>query len=510
MLLEKYLYGVVSLPAGVFNPYSGVKTSILLLDRQIASKSDAILFVKIENDGLALGAQRREIDKNDLPDALKVINEFRKNINHEPHKQHEQKEEKKPQRTQSSRREEKIKNAVSANRKFNVSSVVNYLVVSKDTIAENGEYNLAGERYRVVERRGKQKWEMVRLGDVCEIKTGKKDVNEGNPEGQYPFFTCAKEHTFSDSYSFDMEALLIAGNGDVGSVKYYNGRFEAYQRTYVLSKFENALPQYLYYFLNIKLKATMAAQKLGNTMPYIKLGMLQNFEIPLPPLEIQRKIVTEIEGYQKVIDGARQVVDNWKPEIKVECEWPMVKLGDVCDVRDGTHDSPQYIQKQDFPLITSKNLKNGYIDFSDVNYISKTNLDKINERSLVDDGDIIMPMIGTIGNPVIVKKEREFAVKNVALIKFVSKSKVLNQFVKELLDSRASAEYFRNNSSGSTQKFISLGFIRDMKIPIPSIKIQQEIVAKIESERKLVDGCRELMVRYEGKIKRVVDGVWGE
>lgn len=82
-------------------------------------------------------------------------------------------------------------------------------------------------------------WQTKRLGDLCDIKTGKKDVNEGNPDGKYPFFTCAREHTYSDEYSFDTEALLVAGNGDVGHVSYYKGKFEAYQRTYVLSGFKS-------------------------------------------------------------------------------------------------------------------------------------------------------------------------------------------------------------------------------------------------------------------------------
>ncbi|MCP9911640.1 restriction endonuclease subunit S [Cyanobium sp. BA20m-p-22] len=110
-------------------------------------------------------------------------------------------------------------------------------------------------------------WQTRNLGDLCRIRTGKKDVNEGNPEGEFPFFTCAAEHTFSDNYSFDTEALLIAGNGDVGKVSYYNGKFEAYQRTYVLSEFTEVSPQFLYLILDGKLKDTVFKQKLGNTMP---------------------------------------------------------------------------------------------------------------------------------------------------------------------------------------------------------------------------------------------------
>ena len=112
----------------------------------------------------------------------------------------------------------------------------------------------------------KQGWEMIKLSEVCDIKTGKKDVNQGNPNGVYPFFTCAKEHTYSDTFSFDAEALLIAGNGDVGNVSYYSGKFEAYQRTYVLLNFKRIQPQYLYMVLDGTLKSVMAKNKLGNTI----------------------------------------------------------------------------------------------------------------------------------------------------------------------------------------------------------------------------------------------------
>ena len=151
----------------------------------------------------------------------------------------------------------------------------------------------------------KQGWEIKRLDDLCQIKTGKKDVNQGNLNGKYPFFTCAREHTFSDSYSFDTEALLIAGNGDVGKVSYYNGKFEAYQRTYVLFDFVNILPRFLFLILDGTLKKSMANQKLGNTMPYIKLGMLKEFEIPLPSLLEQERLVAILDEALTAIAKAK-------------------------------------------------------------------------------------------------------------------------------------------------------------------------------------------------------------
>jgi len=124
-------------------------------------------------------------------------------------------------------------------------------------------------------------WEVKRLGDVCRITTGKKDVNEGNPSGQYPFFTCARTNTFSDSYSFDGEAILIAGNGEVGNLSYCNGRFEAYQRTYVLQNF-TANVSYLWQQLSAYLASTLGIGKIGSSIPYIRMGNLVGFEFPSP------------------------------------------------------------------------------------------------------------------------------------------------------------------------------------------------------------------------------------
>ena len=142
---------------------------------------------------------------------------------------------------------------------------------------------------------GKEEWPHKNLGECCNVKTGKKDVNEGNPDGAFPFFTCAKEHTYSDVYSFDTEAILVAGNGAVGQTTYYRGKFEAYQRTYVLSGFHGVDVRFLYHTLETKLAAEVSKSKLGNTMPYIKMGMLSGFEFPSPPLADQHDLALTLD-----------------------------------------------------------------------------------------------------------------------------------------------------------------------------------------------------------------------
>ena len=278
ILVEDGLWAVVSMPVGIFNPYSAtIKTSILFFDTQKAKTEKELLFITIENDGYDLGAQRLKIDKNDLPEATELLNGWKLGKKH--------------------------KSRLS-------------MWVSKNDILKSGDYTLTLNRYAEKTDHSKVKFPIVKLQDICEIKTGRKNVNQGNPNGKYPFFTCAREHTFSDSYSFDTEAILIAGNGDVGVVKYYKGKFEAYQRTYVLLNFKGVVARYLYFILANSLREAVKKQKLGNTMAYIKLGMLQTYQIPLPPVEIQKNFITQIENEQRQIEANEKMIEKQKQNIR--------------------------------------------------------------------------------------------------------------------------------------------------------------------------------------------------
>ena len=148
-------------------------------------------------------------------------------------------------------------------------------------------------------------WHNIKLGDVCNITTGRKDVNQGNPNGCYPFFTCSHQVCHSDTYSFNDEAILIAGNGDVGSLHYYKGRFEAYQRTYVLTGF-TIDSQYCLQYLSCNLMNTLAGGKVGSTIPYIVLRQLTTFPLCVPQkLTEQRKIAARISAIDDALKDCR-------------------------------------------------------------------------------------------------------------------------------------------------------------------------------------------------------------
>lgn len=171
--------------------------------------------------------------------------------------------------------------------------------------------------------------------------------------------------------------------------------------------------------------------------------------------------------------------------------WDYPLLGEICDVRDGTHDSPKYIE-DGYPLITSKNLTDDGLSFTNVSFISKADHDAIEKRSAVSNGDILYGMIGTIGNPVIVIKDREFSVKNVAIFKFKEESLVLNKYLLYVLNSDYISRQIAKERKGGTQSFVSLKVLRGLKVPLPPLAIQKQIAAVLEKADQLRKDCQQM------------------
>lgn len=188
--------------------------------------------------------------------------------------------------------------------------------------------------------------------------------------------------------------------------------------------------------------------------------------------------------------------------------WSTSKLNEVCDVRDGTHDSPKYVS-EGYPFVTSKNITNGELDFSNVQYISKVDYLHFEKRSHVDDGDILMPMIGTVGGAVIVKKDREFSIKNVCLIKFSKTNNVLNTYIKYVLNSDEMNLYFDSLKKGGNQPFIGLNTIRSLMIPIPPKNVQYDFVSFVNQVDKLKFNCQQRIKLYQELLDKKMDEYFG-
>ena len=315
---KKFLYAVVSLPAGVFQPYSGVKTSVLLMDKTIAAKTDKILFVKIQNDGFGLGAQRRELATSDLPDALNLIRDFQAAV---------------LQGDDSGFEGEDLP--------------LQAVAIEKTQIAANGDYNLSGDRYKTALIHN-HKFEVVELCEIFEkvneninpqefdgkvIYIGLENIesNTGKLVGEVK--TTYKEIKSAKTRFKKGDILYGKLRPNLNKVYFANSDGVCSTDILVLRSINGVSnPRfYLDYLRSEKFNSEVLDGIKGAQLPRVGYEYFSKIKIPLPPLSIQKEIVEKIEGFQRIIDGAKQVVENYKPQIDISPDWEMVELGEVCN-----------------------------------------------------------------------------------------------------------------------------------------------------------------------------------
>lgn len=494
-LVENGLYAVVSLPPGVFQPYSGVKTSILLFDNERAKQSSEILFVKVESDGFDLGAQRKPINKNDLPQALEILNKWNAG--------------------------EKVDNNLT-------------MYVEKSKIAESGDYNLSGNRYRVAIDYTNAKWPIVKIGEVAHLMTGgtpltsKKEFYGGNIKWlvsgdihKGEIFDCDGRITElalkeSNARLLPINSVLIALNGQGktrGTVAIL--RVEATCNQSLVSIKPNTqklIPEFLLYVLKGKYQEIRNIngdnQRGGLNMPIIRA-----IEIPLPPLEIQEQIVAELNEYNGIIAGARKVAENWKPKIDIDPKWEKVKLGDVCErLTDGSHNPPKAKVGGGYFMLSAQNIFDGHITITKAREISEEDFNNENRRTKINNGDVLLTIVGTIGRSTVVTNDLPFRFtlqRSVAVIK-AEKSRLMPEYLSFVLRSENMQNNLIGRSAGVAQKGIYLNQLAEIEIPLPPLDIQKQIVEKIEAERALVESTKKLIAIYEQKTKEAVAKLWNE
>lgn len=221
-------------------------------------------------------------------------------------------------------------------------------------------------------------WCWIPFSNISRIRTGKKDANYGSADGNYFFFTCASEPIRCANYSFDCKAILLAGNGNIGNIAIYEGKFEAYQRTYVVEIAPPILTEYCYFYFQYRWVDYNIDKMFGTAIPYIRLGNLQKFPIPIAPLSEQHRIVARIESLlfkldeakekaQAVIDGFElrksailhkaftgELTEQWRKEHGVGLDsWENAALSDICQVNPkkiNTIHLPDHLEVSFFPM----------------------------------------------------------------------------------------------------------------------------------------------------------------
>ena len=324
------------------------------------------------------------------------------------------------------------------------------------------------------------------LKDVAILKNGKDWKTL--PSGEVPVYGSGGEMgEFVSDYSYDKPTVLIPRKGSISNLFYIEKAFWNVDTIYYTEIDENKIiPKYFYYYLTTVKLEEMATNP---TRPSLTQAILDKVKIPIPPLEIQEKIVqildkftdyvteltSELTSRKKQYSYYRDKLLSFEDEV-YQVEWKL--LGEVCDVRDGTHDSPN---KKAFGkyLITSKNVKNGSINFDSAYFISESDFDNINKRSKVDIDDLLFTMIGTVGEVAHITEEPDFAIKNVGLIK--TQSRILARYLLHYLQSTYAKDYISSNSSKGSQVFLGLGKLRNFPIPYVEPEIQSRIVQVLDN-----------------------------
>ncbi len=488
-LVNDGLYAVVSLPSGVFAPYSGVKTSILLFDNEIAKLSKEILFVKIKNDGFDLGATRRPSQFNDLPHAKEAILEYQKCI--------------------TVGDQTKINGVV-----FKHSQLL--FAVSKEKIAEDGDYNLSGDRYRVATDYSNAKWPMVKLGEVIHLDFGER-ITKNNKQGtKYPVYGGGGESFRTNEYNRENEYVIARFAMSENCVRFVSGPFwmmDSGGTFSVLPEYKDKLNKDFIGKILLSRQKDIFMCARGGAQKNLNNDHFYELKIPLPPLEIQKQIVAELNGYAGIIAGAKQIAQNWKPKIDIDPEWEKVKLGEVVDFTGGYAFKSGELKKEkssdaDLPVIKIGNVgRNGDVEIEDAQYFPNN---KSLAKFLVNKDDIVIAMTGaTVGKVAVSKSDNLLLNQRVGLVR-PDEQRLSKYFLKSVLFSNDFYEYCQMTAGGGAQGNISPNQIKEYEIPLPPLEIQEQIIEKIEAERALVESAKKLINIYEQKTKESIAKLWEE
>jgi len=477
-LVEKYLVGVISLPSGVFQPYSGVKTSILILDKELSQKTDKIFFGKVDNDGFDLGAQRREIEKNDLPIITKEVTEYLEGLK---------------------------------NGKIVDSEKLTYVL--KEQILGSSDIGLSYERYEE-KKITNYKWEKYKIKELVKLSSGKGLVKKDMIGGEYLVYGGNGINGTHNEYMLNDSTIVIGRVGEYcGSIHITKPKSWITDNGLYISEISSKINLS---FLSYQLKKINLNQfsKTGG-QPSISQSSILELEIPLPPIEVQEEIVRELEQYQNVIDGAKQVVDNYKPVIDIDPSWEMKELGEVSIVTSGySFKSGDFSPNGEVKSIKITNVGVNQFIEDENEYLPKSFLQK-HKNFIVYEGDIVIaltrPVISNGLKITITPSNYNESLLNQRVSSIRSVNEIVSQlFIYYILNDKTFIDYVEEKSKSLMQPNLSINDLKMFLVPIPPLEIQQTIVERIESERKIIEGNKKIIEIYTQKIQDRINKIWGE
>ena len=493
-LIEDSLVGVISLPAGVFQPYSGVKTSILILDKELNQKSDSIFFAKVENDGFSLGAQRRPINKDDLPTIKQEIHEIFTSTNSSPN---------------------------------------NMLVwsVEKSKVQNEPNYLFSSERYKTVTQ-SLSVFDIMSLDSVCEsiedgdwieskdqsdrgirlVQTGNIGIGEYLDKPNKARFISLDTFQRLNCRALKSSNVLVSRLPDPVGRACHAPSLESDSITSVdvaiLECDESKLIPNYFIFLSqsVGYQNEINRYLTGASRQRISKGNLKKIEIPVPPIEIQQEIVEEIEGYQKIINGCKQVIENYKPSFEIDPSWEMVELGKLAYLKYGLGESAVDEGTHRFIRITDIN-EFGLLRSDEKKYAS---IDKSKEEYLLKKNDILIARTGATYGKCLYFEDNEPSIFAGYLIKVSLNERVIPKFFWIFSQSNNFDIQKKQLVVGGGQPQFNANTLKKLLVPVPPIHKQQEIIEEVLNHQKIVKGNINLMNHFQNKITEKINKIFGK
>ena len=572
-LVEDGLFAVVSLPAGIFQPYSGVKTSVLLFDNQVAKKTSEMLFVKVENDGFDLGAQRRKIDKNDLPKAVELIQKYKKSLD--------------------------SKDIYLTGRDVRENNI---LLVSKNEITESGDYNLTIDKYRkdpleylqsiinikdiekslqpaidsvnnfvkssaflqlqenlkkmteqyqnllensqikkavalqkklAEELKKQQKWDMVELGEVCEIYNGSTPLRSDESyweNGEVPWFTIddiRKQGRIirKTSQKITQKALketsvkllppktvllcCTASVGEYAITEIETTTNQQFNGLIVKDEYIEKLDPYFLFQLTRNFKDKLIRLSGKTSFDFISVGKLKKIKIPLPPLSVQKEIVEQIEVKQNAINHAREIIKSLErerryfgQELRKLDDVEMVELGEIFEkVKE------QIDPKKETGNVVYIGLENIESNTGQITGDVETEISEIKSlKTKFEKGDILFGKLRPNLNKVWFADRDGICSTDIFVLRRKTEN-ILPQIYALVLRDKGFNEQVLNGIKGAQLPRVGFSYFSEIKIPLPSLLIQKELSIDTGKEEEIIKANKNLIELMERKIEKIIAGI---
>ena len=342
-------------------------------------------------------------------------------------------------------------------------------------------------------------WKKVKLGEITSIKTGKLDSNAAVSNGIYPFFTCDPSTLSIDKWAYDTEAILLAGNNASGNytAKYYKGKFNAYQRTYIIETLnpQFASVRFMAYAMNQQLQL-LKVMSTGSTTKFLTMKMLTQLTINLPQIEIQHCIAnilsrydSLIENYQKQIklleEAARRLYKEWFIDLRfpghentkivdgVPEGWERKSIGDIGEYLNGFAFKPSDWQELGKPIIKIKEMGNGV-----TNDTPRNNGERVPAKYLIKAGDLLFSWSATL---MVIIWSGEDGWLNQHLFKVTPAKGINREFLLQSISN--TIVEFQNLTTGSTMKHIQRNKLDQVFVNVPNAEIMKRYTDISEKTR---------------------------